>query len=128
MKEIIEGLPSDKATSGEIPIKILKENGFTFEYLTCCVNEAISSGKFPGSLKLSNIVPVHKKKYPSDKCNHRPVSILLLLSKVFEKIMFDQLYIYMNNFLNELLCGFRKAHSTQHLFLLIAISMAKGTR
>ena len=34
--------------------------------------------------------------------------------------MFHQLYIYMNNFLNELLCGFRKAHSTQHaLFKLL---------
>ena len=34
--------------------------------------------------------------------------------------MFNQLYIYMNNFLNELLCGFYKAHSTQHaLFKLL---------
>ena len=34
--------------------------------------------------------------------------------------MYDQLYIYMNIFLNELLCGFRKAHSTQHvLFKLL---------
>ena len=34
--------------------------------------------------------------------------------------MYDQLYIYMNNFLNELLCGIRKAHSTQHaLFKLL---------
>ena len=34
--------------------------------------------------------------------------------------MFNQLYIYMNNFLNELLCGFSKAHSTQHaLFKLL---------
>ena len=109
-----------KEVTEEIPIKILKENGFTFEYLTSCVNEAILSGKFPDSLKLSNIVPVHKKKDPTDKCNYRPVSILPLLSKVFEKIMYDQLYIYMNNFLNELLCGFRKAHSTQHaLFKLL---------
>ena len=69
---------------------------------------------------MSNLVPVHKKKDPTDKCNYRLVSILPLLSKVFEKIMYDQLYIYMNNFLNELLCGFRKAHSTQHaLFKLL---------
>ena len=111
VKEVIEGLPSNKATSGEIPIKILKESGFNFEYLTSCINEAISSGKFPDSLKLSNIVPVHKMKDPTDKCNYRPVSVLPLLSKVFEK-MCDQLYIYMNDFLNELLCGFREAHST----------------
>ena len=83
VKEAIEGLPSNKGTAREIPIKILKESGFTFEYLTSCVNEAILSGKFPDSLKLSNIVPVHKKKDPTDKCNYRPVSILPFLSKVF---------------------------------------------
>ena len=67
MKEVIEGLPSNKATAGEIPIKSLKENGFTFAYLTFCVNEAILSGKFADSFKLSNIVAVHKKKDGSVK-------------------------------------------------------------
>ena len=86
MKEVIEGLPSNKVTAGEIPIKILKERGFTFEYLTSCVNKDILCGKFPDSLKLSNIVRVHKKKDPTDKCNYRPVSILPLLSKVFEEL------------------------------------------
>ena len=120
VKEVIEELPSNKATAGEIPIKILKESGFTFEYLTSCVNEAILSGKSPDFLKLSNIVPVHKKKDSSEKFNYRPVSILPLPLKVFEKIMYDQLYRYMNNFLNVLLCGFCKAHSTQHaLFKLL---------
>ena len=41
--------------------------------------------KFPDSLKLSNIVPVHKKKDPTDKTNYRPASILPLLSKVFDQ-------------------------------------------
>ena len=90
VKEVIEGLPLNKANAREIPIKILKESGFTFEYLTCCVNDAF-------------IVPVHKNNDPTDKCNYRRVGILPLLSKVFEKILFDQLYIYMNNVLNELL-------------------------
>ena len=114
MKEVIEWLPSNKATAGEIRIKIFKASQFTFEYLTFCINEAILSGKFPHSLKLSNIMPVHKKKDLTDKYNYRPVSILPLLSKVFEKVMYDQLYIYLNKFLNELLCGFGKVHSTQH--------------
>ena len=57
---------------------------------------------------------------PSDKANYRPVSILPLVSKVFEKIMYNQLYEYIEHFLNQLLCGFRKAHSTQHaLFRLL---------
>ena len=63
---------------------------------------------------------MYKKLDPSDKANYRPVSVLPLLSKVFEKIINNQLHEYIENFLNELLCGFRKAHSTQHaLFRLI---------
>ena len=63
------GFPSNKATAGGIPIIILKQSGFTFENLTSRVSEAISYGIFPDSLKLPNIVSVHKKKYPTDKCN-----------------------------------------------------------
>ena len=93
----------NKAASGEIPLKVLKECDFSFHFLTNYVNEAIKTEKFPDSLKLSNIAPVHKKKDATDKTNYRPVSILPLLSKVFEKVMYIQLYGYMENFLNQLL-------------------------
>ena len=57
---------------------------------------------------------------PSDKANYRPRSISRLVSKVFEKIIYDQLYECIENFLNQLLCGFRKAYSTQNpLFRLL---------
>ena len=72
-----------------------------------------NENKFPDTLKLSDIVPVFKKLDPTDKTNFRPVSVLPLLSKVFEKIIYDQLYVYEDTFLNKLLCSFRKAHSTQ---------------
>ena len=71
-------------------------------------------------MKLSDIMPVYKKLVPCDKANYRPVSVLPLLSKVFEKVVYDQTYEYMENVLSELLCGFQKAHSTQHaLFRLL---------
>ena len=60
-------------------------------------------------------MPGHKKKVPSDKTNYRPVSILHLLSKVFEKVMYMQLFDYMEFFLNQLLVGLGEAHSTQHV-------------
>ena len=41
VKEVAEGLLSNKATAGEISIKILKQSGFTFEHLISSVNEAI---------------------------------------------------------------------------------------
>ena len=77
-------------------------------------------GSFPGSLKLENIIPVHKEDEPTDKENYKPVSILPLLSKTFERLICDQLKEYLGQYLHSLLCGFRKDHSTQHtLFRLL---------
>ena len=72
------------------------------------------------SLTLSDVVPEFKKLDPTNKTNFRPVSLLPLLPKVFEKIMYDQLNENVETLLNELHCGFRKAHSTQDaLFRLL---------
>ena len=120
VRKVVKNLPSDKVSAGEIPIKILKESTFCFPELTNCINESLTNNKFPDTLKLSDITPVFKKLDPSDKANYRPVSNLPLVLKVFEKIMYDQPYEYIVHFLNQLLCGFRKAHSTQHaLFRLL---------
>ena len=83
VKNIVNDLSSNKAAGGEISLKILKECDFSFHFLTNFISEAIKNKNFPDSLKLSNIVPVHKKKGPTDKANYRPVSIVPLLSKVF---------------------------------------------
>ena len=104
----MKNLLLDKVFAGET----LKVSKFCFPELTNYINESLTNNKFPDTLKLSDITPVFKKLDPSDKANYRPVSILPLLSKVFEKIMYDQLYEYLEHFLNQLLCGFRKAHST----------------
>ena len=58
-----------------------------------------------------------KKEDPFDKSNYRPVSILPLLSKVYEKVIYNQLSDYSESFLNNILCGFQKAHSMQHALL-----------
>ena len=89
--------------------------------MTNCINKANRNNKFPDSLKISDITPVYKKLDPSNKTNYnKPVTVLPLLSKVFERIIYEQLYEYLEIFLSELLCGFQKAHFTQHaLFKLI---------
>ena len=88
--------------------------------VTVCVNEALKTGSFPDSLKCANVRPIYKKEDPFDKKNYRPVSILPLLSKVYERVIYEQTSYYFEPFFNEILCGFRKAHSTQHaLFKLL---------
>ena len=76
----MKNLPSDKASSGEIPIKILKESKFCFLELTSCIiNESLTNKKLPDISKVSDITPVFKELDPSDIANYRPVSILPLV-------------------------------------------------
>ena len=118
IKTIIRDL--NKAAGGEIPVNVLEKSSFTFDEVTICVNYALINGKFPISLKDADVTPVHKKDDPTDKTNFRPISVLPVLSKVFERVIYNQLGKYMDTFLDKFLCRFRKAHSTQHaLFKLL---------
>ena len=83
VRKVVKNLPLDKVSDGEIPIKILKDSTFCFPELANCINESLTSNKFPDTLKLSDITPVFKKLDPSDKANYRLVSILPLVSKVY---------------------------------------------
>ena len=99
----------------------VKESEFSFETLKNCIKQSLKTiGEFPGSLKLGKLTPIYKNDDPLDKSNYRPVSILPLLSKVYERIIYKQLSQHAEQFLNKILCGFRKTHSTQHaLFKLL---------
>ena len=91
-----------------------------FDILKNCINQSIETPNFPDCLKTANITPVFKKNDPLDKLNYRAVGILPLLSKVYEKLLYTQLYEFAENTSNSIICGFRKVHSTQHaLFKLL---------
>ena len=68
-------------------------------------------------LKLAEVIPLFKKDDPFDKSNYRPVSLLSHVSKVFERIIYNQINEYIEPFLSNLLTGFRKNHNTQHSLL-----------
>ena len=56
------GIPQNKPVSSDIPLNVLISSAFTFSYLTECINEVLRNSKYPESLKLSDIVPVYKKR------------------------------------------------------------------
>ena len=119
--KIVGSMNTKKKTSGDIPTSILKTFITSFNgSLTDCINNCIFESDFPQYLKNADISPCFKKGDPTDKSNYRPISILSAISKVFEKILFEQIITYIEPMLNKLLCGFRKKYSTQHaLFLLL---------
>lgn len=76
---------------------------FCFDELTDCVNDALINGKVPSPLKNASVILVYNKHDPAYKVNFWPVSDLPLLSKVFERLRYNQLKDYINKFINKLL-------------------------
>ena len=87
--------------------------------------KCIHTGKFPSLWKQANVQPVHKKNSRQDKTNYRPISLLPICSKIFEKILFDPIYNHLSN--NDLLTkhqsGFRPGDSTINQLLAITHSI-----
>ena len=75
--------------------------------------ELVNQCNFPNKLKLADITPVYKKDDATQDKNYRPVSVLPTVSKVFERLMQQQIQKYMDAHLSKYLCGYRRGYSTQ---------------
>ena len=83
--------------------------------LSIIVNQSLCTGIFPDKFKIAKVIPLYKKQDEKIFWNYRPISLLSYVSKVFERIVFDQLYDYFttNGLLFNSQYGFRKQHSTE---------------
>ena len=70
--------------------------------LTLLMNQIIQAGEFPDQLKLSRVKPLLKKGVKSCFSNYKPISLLPLISKIFEHVIADQLTKYLTT--NHLFC------------------------
>ena len=75
-------------------------------FQTCC-----NKGTYPDEWKISKVTPVFKDGDKTDVC-YRPISLLCSISKVFEKLIIDSLYLFVKDNLHSSQFGFRKHRST----------------
>ena len=103
----------------DIPVKRLKEVvDIVAEPLSqIWKSEIVEGRKFASQLKRGDITPLHKKLENILKENYRPVSLLPIVSKLFEKLMQKQMKSFIENFLSSFLCGYRKGYNTQYALL-----------
>ena len=114
-KEILNLDIKKSSTSGSIPAAILKQSlDIYLPYLTKSINYTINEGKFPAELKHSEVIPLFKKEDPLKKENYRPVSLLPHLSKIFERIIYKKINVYIESKLSKFVTGFKKLNVTQH--------------
>ena len=121
IEDEINKLDTKKAnTFKNIPPKILKENSdICNDTILRIVNNGIRTSNFPDELKSADVTPIFKKGDSTDVKNYRPVSVLPVMSKIFERILQKQINEYIDKFMSPYLCGFRKGYSTQHALLAL---------
>ena len=118
-----------KATQeSDIPTKVIKQFPNLFiDFLHKNINSCLTEGTFPNDFKKAVVHPIHKKECKTEKPNYRPISILPNLSKIYEILLYDQMYSYFDTFFVKYQCGFRKGYNAQHC-LLVMIEKMKEAR
>ena len=96
--------------------------------LSSLFNNSLSTGVFPEDWKCAKVSPVYKSGPRSDPANYRPVSLLLIISKVLEEFVFRSLSCYFedNALLPDCQFGFRRNRSTQDAASILACDLAKS--
>ena len=110
----LQMLKSKKACQGSnILVKIIKENNIITDFIYNSFNKSSFSSDFHQIWKCWYNTCFLKKDRANVE-NYRLVSILSVLSKVYERCMYDQMYAYLNKILCKLQCGFRQGYSSYY--------------
>ena len=123
---IINNLGCKKASGVDgISVRFLKaEPNSIGRLVTRLVNSSLTSGIFPDLWKLAVVTPIQKTKHSNVMTNYRPISVLPVLSKVLERVVYGQLlgYLSNNSLLSDCQSGFRPNYSTQDVLLHVTDS------
>ena len=95
--------------------KFIKRNTSLFVIpLSKLLNLTIVTAVFPDSLKIAKVIPIYKKGDKNRYENYRPISILPSFSKIYERVLYNQIaaFVESNNILHLNQYGFRKGKST----------------
>ena len=99
--------------------RMLKMEPYIFaRILKPLINECLDAGFFPECLKSATLIPIFKKGDSRNLNNYRPISLLPVMSKVFEKVINVQLTeVIEEGFIDDNQYGFRRGHSTEHAMI-----------
>ena len=100
---------------------VLLKNLISVIKLPVCIilNKSLLTGEFPELMKLAKVLPLHKSISKMQPDNYHPISLLPVISKILEKVVFDQLVAHLskNSVLYPRQFGFRKKHSTSDVIM-----------
>ena len=123
VNEIIRALNDQKARRKLDPeTKVIKyANPVISVCLSHLFNLCITTGVFPDSLKIAEVIPIFKKGNTDKPTNYRPISLLFQFSKIFAKLIYNRIYSYLEKFdlLSNRQFRFKQNSSTVHAIGII---------
>ena len=130
VSDIITNLPNKKSSGYDnLDNTILKElKEILVKPLTSLFNRSMAEGIFPMSMKISEVVPLYKNKERELSTNYRPISLLITISKVLEKLVHKRTYQFLNDShqIFESQYGFRSKHSCENAIQELIGRILKG--
>ena len=117
VSKLIDNINSKNSSGADelstILIKLVKSD--LLEPLTTIINQSLHTGIFPDKLKIAEVIFKKKKGDPTLIEHYRPISLLPAISKIFQRVIFNQMndYFTLNNLFCDKQYGFRKYHSTE---------------
>lgn len=121
----------DKWSTDQVGLSsaILKRCKFNIVDILCALfNRSISEGIFPDSLKIATVIPLFKKGNRLSTENYRPISLLPVISKIFEKAVKTRLVDFLNkhNYLSACQFGFRCNRGTEDALIALMNPLHEG--
>ena len=112
----LNNLPANKATGlDKMPCRLVKTAAPTIaKSISLIFNCSVATGIAPSDWKAARIIPIHKAYSKDDLHNYRTISVISTIAKVFERMVYTQLYDYLskNNLLYKYQPGFRRFQSS----------------
>ncbi len=123
VEDILKILDTSKAIGPDLlNPRLLKEAASMLKYPLCRLfNLSLTLSTFPSEWKYANVTPVFKKDCPSNLKNYRPISLISILAKVMERLVYKHIYNYLidNNLITSHQSGFTPGDSAVNQLLYI---------
>ena len=119
VNNIIKSLNANKATGPDgVPAKFITMSANVIDsHLTNIIDKDIDQNNYSENAKTANAKPVFKKDDRTKIKNYRPVSLLNIFSKIYERYLHESLTPFINSFLSEFISAYRKTYSTNHVLI-----------
>ena len=128
INKIINSLDTSKATGPDgIPAEFVQMSANVIDcHLSNIITCDISKNKYSEHAKTATVRPIFKKDDRTKIKNYRPVSLLNMFSKIYEKFLHENLTNYVNTFLSKFISAYRKSYSTDHVLIRLIENWKKS--